>query len=676
MDELEKSRHGRYEDNAKNRRLHRVGQEYGSKKQEEDTADPSKLSLDKLQREINELGHILSGRIKDGRRTEDVEQRISEMLKYAPDKVLESTLEALKTNVKPNPTAKIAAKLTEMEITRRKDVADLRESENFLQREVKELKEKVAGISNGTIQISSREKPKVFQRLEKVQTRLKEVQEKLKGLGEKVEEETKPVKPKEDTTKKEPKAQFEEPENFTRVKFDDMPQSGKVNLKKYLSKKIMESVDKAWKDKAKIGDKTLHDMEKGMVAEFNKNFDNLSKSKRAEALYSIITVKAEIARRSREARIEEKLGEQPVPKTEPAKEETKKEYKKPESFNELYTRTRQVWADIMETKPREINYTDPKEVAEMASAFFPGTEVHKVDGKDEFIVQYPKDSNRFIHIGKHVDSPKALINKIRMFLSMDVDFRIKMSFPDADKEKLNKLTELIEESIADRALVKNMDIERDKAFKEQVAENNKKISENVGIKQGKPMSFEEANQGRGNPKFRTNRLYEINCQTCVVVHELRLRGFDLGAKPKASSVQVLMANDSTFAWIDPLTGRQPEAIRITSAPDNGNTKVRKSQKSMAELRKNILEATKETGRYNFSYGWVDENNRKRTGGHIITAERHADGNLTFYDPQNGQVVPMVELLKDVSPKYLSRLIRVDNLLIKPDIVKDYAMHYE
>ena len=59
MDDIEKSRHGRYEDNAKNRRLHRVGQEYGSKKQEDETVDPSKLTLDQLHKEINELGHIL-----------------------------------------------------------------------------------------------------------------------------------------------------------------------------------------------------------------------------------------------------------------------------------------------------------------------------------------------------------------------------------------------------------------------------------------------------------------------------------------------------------------------------------------------------------------------------------------------------------------------------------------
>lgn len=609
MDELEKSRHGRYEDNAKNRRLHRVGQEYGSKKQEEDTADPSKLSLDKLQREINELGHILSGRIKDGRRTEDVEQRISEMLKYAPDKVLESTLEALRTNVKPNPTAKIAAKLTEMEINRRKE----------------------------------------------------------EGGSAKDDEK------KEEEPKEKPKAQSEEPETYTRVKFDDMPQSGKVNLKKYLSNKIRESVDKAWKDKAKIGDKTLHDMEKGMVAEFNKNFDNLSKSKRAEALYSIMTVKAEIARRSKETKNEEKQGEQPAPKTEPAKEEPKKEYKKPESFNELYTRVRYAWADIMETKPREIDFTKPKEVAEMAAALFPGTEVSKIDGEEEYMVQYPGDASRFMRIDKYTSSPKALIDKIRLFLSMDMDIRTRQNFSNDEKEKFDKIFEIVAESVADKALAKDISVARTKAFKEQVAENNKKIAENVGVKQGKPMSFEEANQGRGNPKFKRGTLYEVNCQTCVVVHELRLRGFDLGAKPKTSSTQLAMSHDCTFAWIDPLTGQQPEAITVSSAPDNRNITVRKSPKSMSNLRKNILEVTKEIGRYNFSYGWISGKDR---AGHIITAERHADGNLTFYDPQDGEIVPMVELLKSVSPKYVCRVLRVDNLLIKPNIVKDYAMHYE
>ena len=32
--------------------------------------------------------------------------------------------------------------------------------------------------------------------------------------------------------------------------------------------------------------------------------------------------------------------------------------------------------------------------------------------------------------------------------------------------------------------------------------------------------------------------------------------------------------------------------------------------------------------------------------------------------------------EDVSPKYVGKVLRVDNLLNKPDIVKDYAMYYE
>ena len=37
---------------------------------------------------------------------------------------------------------------------------------------------------------------------------------------------------------------------------------------------------------------------------------------------------------------------------------------------------------------------------------------------------------------------------------------------------------------------------------------------------------------------------------------------------------------------------------------------------------------------------------------------------------------MGEMNEDVSPKYVCKVLRVDNLLIKPNIVKDYAMHYE
>ena len=49
-DTLEKARHGRYADTAKNRRLHRVGQEYGSKKQE----DPESEKKPQAQQEVEQ----------------------------------------------------------------------------------------------------------------------------------------------------------------------------------------------------------------------------------------------------------------------------------------------------------------------------------------------------------------------------------------------------------------------------------------------------------------------------------------------------------------------------------------------------------------------------------------------------------------------------------------------
>lgn len=659
--DLFKARHGRYEDNAKNRRLHRVGQEYGDKKAEdEDKADGnaaeeqlaainraiqqiasgkvkitqdkaneilnkkreleakvreeklSKMSPKEVNKEIAALGQVLAGRLKDGRDTKEIEQQIAGALKYATDEQIQNTLESFKTNFKKTPVTEIAAKLTQAEADRRKA-------------------------------------PKEEKPVEKPETK------------------------KEEPKKEEPAK--EETETYTRVKFEDMPNSSKVNLKKYLSTKIRNNVDKTWKDIAKMGDKTLQDMNKNMTQAFNEKFDDMSKSQRAEALYSIMKVRGEMAKRGGEPKTEEKPGDKPAPKQEPAKEEPKVDYKIPESFKELYVQTRYAWAQIMETKPREIDYTNPKEVAEMAAEFFPGTTVNKTDDQEEYFVQYPGVPNKYMRIDKYVKSPAELANKIKLFLGMGIAMPVRIQFSVSDMERLDMLNTLMAESVADKAKPKDIGIARAKAFKEQIAVNNKEIELHSGYKQGKPMSFEEANEGKGNPKYvrGVKDEYHVNCQSCVVVHELRLRGFNIGARGKVTQEQKEMSLDMTYAWVDPLTGLQPDPILITSAVNNKNTRVRKSGKSRKQLYQNINAATKEPARYNFSYGWEDGRDHS---GHIITMERHPDGKLTIYDPQDGEKMPMEKLLNQVSPKYLCKLIRVDNLLVKPDIVNKFAKKYE
>lgn len=94
-------------------------------------------------------------------------------------------------------------------------------------------------------------------------------------------------------------------ESYTRVKFEDVPNSGKINLKKYLSEKVRQGVDEKWSSIKKIPTENLKKMEKGLVNDLNKNFEAIKKSQRAELLYSIMKVKGELASRGKETQKKE-----------------------------------------------------------------------------------------------------------------------------------------------------------------------------------------------------------------------------------------------------------------------------------------------------------------------------------------------------------------------------------
>lgn len=104
---------------------------------------------------------------------------------------------------------------------------------------------------------------------------------------------------------KEEHKQGEVEESFTRVKFEDVPNSGKVNLKKYLSEKVRKGVDEKWSNIKNIPTDNLKKMEKGLVNDLNKNFEAIKKSQRAELLYSIMKVKGELERRGKESQKKE-----------------------------------------------------------------------------------------------------------------------------------------------------------------------------------------------------------------------------------------------------------------------------------------------------------------------------------------------------------------------------------
>lgn len=195
--------------------------------------------------------------------------------------------------------------------------------------------------------------------------------------------------------------------------------------------------------------------------------------------------------------------------------------------------------------------------------------------------------------------------------------------------------------------------------------NQTKIEQKIGIKRGEEMTFEEANELRGNINFGKGNEYGVNCQSCVVANELRRRGYDVTALPnleKKGNIPHELSYRTNWAWIDPKTMVMPVKKTAGGIYDVTRTGALKS-KSIKELTKELVELVKEPGRYHIDFSW-----KGRNSGHIITLEKSLDGKIVIYDPQTGKIKNWGELSKEISLKYGVNVLRVDNLLVNTDII--------
>lgn len=143
----------------------------------------------------------------------------------------------------------------------------------------------------------------------------------------------------------------------------------------------------------------------------------------------------------------------------------------------------------------------------------------------------------------------------------------------------------------------------------------------AGVKRGKMMTRDEANGGKPNPNFKQSHGYQINCQSCVVTYEARLRGYNVQTLPNTKgSMLDKLSRQTNMAWIDPATGKHPAYIFDKAA----NT-----VKKFYDFIEKTVEAQK---RYTLQFSWKG---RSRSG-HIISMDRDEQGALRLYDPQTGQ----------------------------------------
>ena len=183
------------------------------------------------------------------------------------------------------------------------------------------------------------------------------------------------------------------------------------------------------------------------------------------------------------------------------------------------------------------------------------------------------------------------------------------------------------------------------------------IEKDLGIKRGRPMSHEQANKMHGNLYYGESKAYSVNCQTCVVAYELRLRGFDVSALPNTADSALSKLSKATHTAWQGITREDILVIAKTTLDKYGHIK----QPPLKWVK--VSAAMTETGRYHIAWRWK----RKRSG-HIITAERLPDGSLRFYDPQNGMSGALDLYKKDIAGNI--RIYRVDNLAPNANIVKD------
>ncbi len=174
-----------------------------------------------------------------------------------------------------------------------------------------------------------------------------------------------------------------------------------------------------------------------------------------------------------------------------------------------------------------------------------------------------------------------------------------------------------------------------------------------GVKKGEPMTIEEAIKDvNPNYVFGGNATYKKNCQSCVVVTEARIRGFNLNVDIEyESEFKDKISERPNIAFIDPDTGEIPEFTNLKVADE-------------AECEIFLNNTIKQNERYIFGFTWKSLTNERV--GHVLIASKNENNELEFYDPQDNTISD-ISLLKKIKFKYdwteeycPPKILRIDN----------------
>lgn len=142
------------------------------------------------------------------------------------------------------------------------------------------------------------------------------------------------------------------------------------------------------------------------------------------------------------------------------------------------------------------------------------------------------------------------------------------------------------------------------------------VEQATGAKKGTSMAIQDAVKG-ANPNYSRGSAYGVNCQRCVQAYEFRRRGYDVVAKPKPSTNNIISWGSECFI--------QPGAYQYSYQAYALN-------QTEAAVKKALANAP-DGSRFSIYIKW------KRTYGgsaHVFIAEK-TGGVIHYLDPQTGNM---------------------------------------
>ena len=322
--DLFKARHGIYADTAENRRLHRVGQEYGHAAKEEvpgsgrkparqgdEQKNPLAAKLDSLSpTQLSKLVDTTEKRIQEfkDKGYEQGVQKLEEVVSEAKKRLMGDEAYGKKDLIQ---------RVRESVLGKKSSGEIEQEWEDKIRYYIFNHYPTQANVTAETNSDKGREErarmkkdPKLKRMLEQADREFKEADEREKAEREGGEKPD--IKPsKKSKTDKKSESAGDEVKVEARMTFNDIPMSGKVKMAKYLSDKRRSKVDEDFKSIKNLDRDTIQTLHDGLVSKFNEEFDGMNKADRAETLYKIARVKNELQKNdgvNKKSSSEDKVG--------------------------------------------------------------------------------------------------------------------------------------------------------------------------------------------------------------------------------------------------------------------------------------------------------------------------------------------------------------------------------